>query len=711
MKIVCLNKQVAMPHRVVFCLLAWMVVVTPVEILWAKPNYSPAHYDKVSPINFGPAGPADLTTYFNRFYFSGEAGGDGRELWQYNYVTAAQATDIYNGPTSSNPTDFLVHDIHLYFNASSYDGGSSSYTDTLHRYFSGGLAEEVDGNYPKGYKHLTHYDNQIYFQADGPKGKELYRFSGEAHSGVKLVSDINDFGDGSGGSSPSDLTTLGDTLFFTADKGYGRQLYFYNAATPNQVGNYLQYDQVQDLAVYGNQLYFSAQSNTGNNVGQELYRIQGGSIQLVDDIRQGSNSSSPRELTVADGKLYFSGSLEPNKRGLYQYDGANVTLTPDIWPGGEANPTDLAVLKDQLYFSAVDETNGRELFHFNGTQSVPLTNINPGTNGGHAIPQNMLAHKGQLYFAASEDGTNFSLWRYKPAVLADLGFSITDGASLYQFGDPGNGASQSEGASGETLRSLARYGEDLLAAAVAGPAPGIEVFRHDGTPDSFVSTAGIPLSITASANDPRILYYVDQESGWVYQIDPDTGTETVAYESAYANPGPLTARADGQLYLAWGGTGNFASHQLTRLSDGQTVFETDGMIQALTADDRGNLFLITDQQQLWRVDLEGEVTPLWQDHDLEVYGLDYDPVGDTFYSLAADGESLNVYTLAREGQASLFLESVTGLPGDLTGVDFRVLAQVIAIPEPSMVALLGLGFLALLRRNKRTQGGPRTSRD
>ena len=135
------------------------------------------------------------------------------------------------------------------------------------------------------------------------------------------------------------------------------------------------------------------------------------------------------------------------------------------------------------------------------------------------------------------------------------------------------------------------------------------------------------------------------------------------------------------------------------------------MIQALTADDRGNLFLITDQQQLWRVGLEGEVTPLWQDHDLEVYGLDYDPVGDTFYSLAADGESLNVYTLTREGQASLFLESITGLPGDLTGVDFRVLAQVIAIPEPSMVALLGLGFLTLLRRNKRMQGGPRTSRD
>jgi len=698
MKLVYFNKQCAMLHRVVFCLLA-SVVMTPVELSWAKPNYSPAHYEKVSPVNFGTAGPADLTTYANRIYFSGDGGGDGRELWRYNYVTAEQATDIYNGPTSGNPTDFLVHDIHLYFNASSYDGGSNSYTDTLHRYFSGGLAEEVDGNYPKRYKHLTHYDNQVYFQADGPQGEELYRFSGVAHSGVKLVYDINSIGDGSGDSSPRDLTVFDGLLYFTADVGYGRQLYFYNANTPGNAGHYLQYTDVNHLAVYNNQLYFSSkaiENGIENDVGHELYRLQGNNIQLVDDIRSGGSSSSPRELTVAGGKLYFSGNTATAKRGLYQYDGTSVTLTPEIWPGESASPMELTVLKDRLYFSADDGTYGRELYHFNGVQSVRLTDINPGTDGGHAIPQNMLAHKNQLYFSASEDGTDFSLWRFQPAVFAEPGFSITDSASLYNF-DDSEEASESEGSSGESLRSLIRYSDNRFASAVAGTVTGIEIFRSDGSLETFLPTSGRPVQVAAAADNSDTLYYIDEETSWIYQLDPDAGTENVVFESDYAHPGPLVARADGELYMAWGEV----SHQLTRLSDGQTVYETEGAIRTLTADDQGNLFLLTDTQQVWRVDPEGEVVSLWQDPNLEIYGFDYDPLGDTFYGLAADGASLNVYTLNREGQALLFLEGIGGLPDDLTGADFRVLAQVVAIPEPGTGTLLVIGLLVLYRRRKK----------
>ncbi|MFO0958327.1 MAG: hypothetical protein U0800_13010 [Isosphaeraceae bacterium] len=52
-----------------------------------------------------------------------------------------------------------------------------------------------------------------YFAADGPGGRELYRFDGNTAS---LLRDINP---GAGGSNPSDLTAVGSTLVFLANNG------------------------------------------------------------------------------------------------------------------------------------------------------------------------------------------------------------------------------------------------------------------------------------------------------------------------------------------------------------------------------------------------------------------------------------------------------------------------------------------------------------
>ena len=61
--------------------------------------------------------------------------------------------------------------------------------------------------------YLTAVGNTLYFQAsDGTNGAELWKSDGTA-SGTVMVKDINS---GSGSSYPADLTAVGNTLYFQA---------------------------------------------------------------------------------------------------------------------------------------------------------------------------------------------------------------------------------------------------------------------------------------------------------------------------------------------------------------------------------------------------------------------------------------------------------------------------------------------------------------
>jgi ELWxxDGT repeat protein len=76
------------------------------------------------------------------------------------------------------------------------------------------------------------------------------------------------------------------------------------------------------LTIYADRLYFVAEDGA---FGEELYRTDGTAegTELVADVRPGPGSSSPNELTVSQGRLFFH-ALEPNTgRGLY-----TTTSTP-----------------------------------------------------------------------------------------------------------------------------------------------------------------------------------------------------------------------------------------------------------------------------------------------------------------------------------------------------------------------------------------------
>jgi ELWxxDGT repeat protein len=208
-----------------------------------------------------------------------------------------------------------------------------------------------------------------------------------------------------------------------------------------------------DFAVYKGDLYFAATSSTN---GRELYRFDGNSVSLVDDINPNAASSSPSGLTVFNNKLYFVATTAAAGRELYEFDGSILTMielndsgdsfeslsvtnphnqlieydgalyfaaelsaadgielfrfdaVSNIKPAatietgaGDSRPSDFALFNGELYFAATRSDIGRELFHFDGMTAAPIGNLNAGA--ANANPTGLTVNDGLLYFAATSD--------------------------------------------------------------------------------------------------------------------------------------------------------------------------------------------------------------------------------------------------------------------------------------------------------------------
>ena len=92
-----------------------------------------------------------------------------------------------------------------------------------------------------------------------------------------------------------------------------------------------------NLTVVGNTLYFSAADGVN---GTELWKSDGTALGtvLVKDIRPGSSSSSPGSLTVVGNTLYFTSDDGVNGKELWKSDGtaAGTVLVKDILTGSSS---------------------------------------------------------------------------------------------------------------------------------------------------------------------------------------------------------------------------------------------------------------------------------------------------------------------------------------------------------------------------------------
>ncbi len=178
-----------------------------------------------------------------------------------------------------------------------------------------------------------------------------------------------------------------------------------------------------NLTVVGNTLYFSAADGVN---GTELWKSDGTALGtvLVKDIRPGSSSSSPGSLTVVGNTLYFTSDDGVNGKELWKSDGtaAGTVLVKDIRPGSSSsggvitgglssNPRNLTAVGNTLYFNAFDDVNGEELWKSDGTAAgtVLVADIGPGSNGSG--PRNLTAVGNTLYFTAFDDVNGEELWK------------------------------------------------------------------------------------------------------------------------------------------------------------------------------------------------------------------------------------------------------------------------------------------------------------
>jgi ELWxxDGT repeat protein len=286
----------------------------------------------------------------NRFVFAADDGVHGRELWSTDGTAKGTrlVADI-NRRRSPEPP------------ASCPDGIPDPQTDS-----------GVSSN-PEGFAKLGSGTVALFAADDGTTGRELWATDGTAQ-GTRRVADLFP---GPMGSSPHDLTRLGNLIYFLASPtGIGDALYRTDGTNAGTVlVSNLQVNGApswaQSLTVSGGKLFFVVYNETS---GAELWTSLGtpASTRLVADLAPGPASSSPQLLTDVSGILLFAADDGAHGLELWRTDGteAGTRLLGDINPGpASSSPGPFTIVGGRVFFGADDGAHGRELW------AIPLADV------------------------------------------------------------------------------------------------------------------------------------------------------------------------------------------------------------------------------------------------------------------------------------------------------------------------------------------------
>ena len=228
---------------------------------------------------------------------------------------------------------------------------------------------------------------------------------------------VLDINTNSAGSSPTDFTQVGSTLFFTATTELGTELWKTDGTV---LGTQLVKDVLpgsgssnpSSLTVVGSTLFFRASTAQGS----ELWKSDGTSAGtvLVKDIRPGLSGSAPTDLVNGNGTLFFRANDGSTGYELWKSDGTDsgTVLVKDINPGvASSGVTTPANIGGVLVFGANDGTEGSELWRSDGTTAgtVRMVTIRPGALG--SSPDYFRTVGGFVYFSANDGSSGIELWR------------------------------------------------------------------------------------------------------------------------------------------------------------------------------------------------------------------------------------------------------------------------------------------------------------
>lgn len=332
--------------------------------------------------------PADLTVVGTTLFFTADdGGGAGRELWKSDGTPAGTVLVKTIDPSSSG--------------------------------------------YYSGPRELTAVGSTLFFVVnDGTNGRELWKSDG-SEVGTTLVRDVatgTTYYGAPRSSDPQHLTSIGSTLFFSADDGTnGREIWRSDGTNggTTRVSNLpgsSSYS-LRELTPVGSTLFFSMNDTT---TGRELWKSDGTELGTVrvKDINTtayygGTYGSYPRELSAVGSTLYFSANDGVSGRELWKSDGtsAGTVMVKDIRSGGtgynasNSNPTQIVSIGSTIYFAASSVGNGRELWRSNGTAAgtVQVKDIYPTRRS--SSPQELTVVGGSLFFTADDGPHGRELWK------------------------------------------------------------------------------------------------------------------------------------------------------------------------------------------------------------------------------------------------------------------------------------------------------------
>ena len=284
--------------------------------------------------------PRDLTPLQGQVFFSATTNSGQRELYVSDGTfSGTRLVRDLSGSTSSDPRDLTVVGNRLYFTAVTASGerevfisdGTNSGT---------GIVKNVNGNISADPRELTGVGPKLFFSAAlGSGERELYVTDGTA-AGTRVVENLP------GNGNPRLLTAVLSKLYFVGRASGGqRELYL----SSNGSGAKLVRDlngttgsSPQELTALGNVLLFTAIRPNGN---RELHRSEGIFAQTLP-IRDlsGSTDAEPENLTVVGNRILFSTQGSDGQRELYQTAGTTVSTgrIANLGGGVSSDPGDFA---------------------------------------------------------------------------------------------------------------------------------------------------------------------------------------------------------------------------------------------------------------------------------------------------------------------------------------------------------------------------------
>lgn len=371
---------------------------------------------------------ANLINLNGTLFFSADDGVHGNELWKSDGTPSGTVLvkDIFQGAQIGVHSGFTPLGSSLFFTADDGVHGRELWKSDGSLLGTELVSDVRVGDNSSYLSNLIEVNGTIYFVADdGPHGRELWKSDGTS-AGTSLLKDISP---GINSSFPNQLTNIAGSLYFNAHTGSVGQPWKTDGSasgTVQAVGMPTIYSPA--INVNGT-FYFQAKDAIH---GPELWKSDGATAVIVDDIRSGTVGSYPTSLTNVNGTLYFRANDGISGTELWKIGGtsAGAVKVADVAAGSRGSvPTSLTNVNGTLYFRVADyyavldsfgytyyyyERNGFSLWKSDGTAAG--TEVVKDLSGSSptitAFPENAISNiNGTLFFRANDFATGEVLWK------------------------------------------------------------------------------------------------------------------------------------------------------------------------------------------------------------------------------------------------------------------------------------------------------------